>query len=87
LRWRHLGHQKASAKVSNPASTTPDTGAFDAFDVFADWKINDQLSLGGGLTNLLDRDPPVVGGVAGSTDANTYDTLGRSYYISLKVAL
>jgi outer membrane receptor protein involved in Fe transport len=87
LRWRHLNHQKASAKVSNPASTTPDTGAFDAFDVFADWKITDQLKLSGGLTNLFDRDPPVVGGVAGSTDANTYDTLGRSFYISLMVAL
>lgn len=87
LRWRHLSHTKAVSKVTNPASTTPDTGAFDVFDFFADWKINDQLKLSGGLINLFDRDPPVVNGVAGNTEASTYDTLGRSFYVSLKVAL
>lgn len=87
LRWRHISHAKASAKVSNPASTTPDTGAFDVFDFYADWKVNDQLKFSGGLINLFDRDPPVVGGVAGSTDANTYDTLGRTFYVQLKASL
>lgn len=86
FRWRHISHLKASAKVSNPASTTPDTPSFDAVDFFVDWKINDTLKLSGGLTNLLDSDPPVVGGVAGSTDANLYDTLGRSFYIRLKAS-
>jgi len=85
--WRHLSHLKSVDKVSNPSSTTPDTGSFDAIDFFANWKINDQLTFSGGLTNLFDRDPPVVDGVAGNTEASTYDTLGRSFYVRLKASL
>lgn len=33
-----------------------------------------------GIDNLLDRNPPVVGGVPGTTDSANYDVNGRRYF-------
>lgn len=87
LRWRHLSSMQSVDTVSNPASTTPSTAGSDLFDVFANWKISEHFALNAGISNLFDRDPPVVDGVAGSTEASTYDVLGRTFYVSLKASL
>ncbi|MBZ9612807.1 TonB-dependent receptor domain-containing protein [Rheinheimera maricola] len=53
------------------------TGAFD---------INDHVSLLVGVNNVLDREPPIVGGSLGSngnTVAGFYDTLGRYIHASV----
>ncbi len=87
LRWRHIGQLHSADRANNPSSTTPDTDAFDVFDLFANWKITDSLGLRGGINNIFDRDPPIVDGTAGNTEAGTYDILGRVFYASFKVKL
>lgn len=87
LRWRHLSQMHSVDKVSDPGATTPDTSAFDVFDLSAGWNITEAFSVRGGINNILDRDPPVVDGVAGSTESSTYDILGRVFYVSLKAKL
>lgn len=66
--------------------------AYDYFDLNAQFDIDRRFVLTLGVQNLLDKEPPVVGGEAGSTTANsgstfpsTYDPLGRSYTASVRV--
>ncbi len=87
LRWRYIGHLRALAKVSNPASTTPDTSSNSIIDLFGDVRFGKNVSLGAGINNLLDRDPPVVNGAIGTTEASTYDILGRTFFVSARLTL
>ena len=58
----------------------------DYLDLSAIWEINDKFTLRGGATNVLDKDPPMVGTeISGTGSANTYptfDTLGRQIFLS-----
>ena len=83
LRWRYIGAQQHSSKVTNPASTTPGVDAYHYFDAFGDWSLNDTVTLRAGINNLLDKEPPQVGGTPGATHASTYDIFGRQYFVGL----
>lgn len=68
--------------------------AYHYFDLSAQFDIAKQFQLTFTVNNLLDKDPPVVGGQAGSTAANsgntfpsTYDPIGRSYAVGLRIKL
>jgi len=87
VRWRFIGRMRSLAKVSNPNSTTPDTASNSLFDMFANWNVNDHISVNGGINNLFDRDPPIMGGVPGTTEPSTYDILGRTFYLGARVRL
>lgn len=87
LRWRYLGSMQHSSKVTNPNSTTPGVDAYNYFDLFGDWKLNDVVSFKAGVNNLLDKDPPQVGGTAGVTNGSTYDIYGRQYFVGFTVKL
>jgi outer membrane receptor protein involved in Fe transport len=84
MRWRYIGALRSLDTVSDPASTTPGTGAYHLVDLFGNWRINEQLSISGGINNLLNRDPPIVDGVIGNTEASTYDVLGRAFYVAVR---
>ena len=68
-------------RPTSPAAGVPD---YNIFDLTGRVKINDMLTVRGGVTNLFDKKPPVVGGTPGLTQGGTYDILGRSYYVGLK---
>jgi outer membrane receptor protein involved in Fe transport len=64
------------------------------FAAFAGFQINDRMELRGGIDNLLDEEPriiganPVGGGATnngGVTNAQYYDILGRRAYVGLKM--
>lgn len=65
-------------------------GAKSYFALSAVWNITEQLELRGGVDNVLDSEPPIIGvdraGV--SADNNTfpglYDALGRRYFLGLR---
>lgn len=66
--------------------------ARDYFDLTLQFDVTKRFQLTLGVQNLLDKDPPVVGGQAGSTTANsgntfpsTYDPIGRAYSASVRV--
>jgi outer membrane receptor protein involved in Fe transport len=87
LRWHYIGAMRSLDTVSNPTSTTPGTSAYHLLDLFGTWKIDDRISLHGGVNNLLNRDPPVVDGAIGNTEASTYDVLGRAFFIAVRANL
>ena len=72
------------------------TDDYNVFDVFASYTFNERFQLRAGIDNLLTTDPAIVGAVragpttladsnSASTLAGYYDTLGRRYYVGLKM--
>jgi iron complex outermembrane recepter protein len=66
--------------------------AYDYFDLSLRFSVGDHLELFATASNLLDKQPPVVGtgvGVtsfnSGNTFPSTYDALGRAYAITAKI--
>lgn len=84
FRWNYIGAMRSLDTVSNPSATTPGTGAYSLLDLFATWRISDKYSLHGGINNVMDRDPPIVDGAIGNTEASTYAVLGRTFYIAAR---
>jgi outer membrane receptor protein involved in Fe transport len=82
FRWRHLN---AMRDVSSVISTVVAAGvpAYDVFDVTGRIAVNERFSLRLGVTNIGDRQPPVVQGTAGFTLPGTYDIIGRSFYVGV----
>jgi outer membrane receptor protein involved in Fe transport len=83
FRWRHLPEMNDVTSVTRPASPAAGVPAYDVVDLNLGWKLSETLALRGGVTNLFDEDPPIVGGTLGQTQPGTYDIIGRSYYVSL----
>jgi iron complex outermembrane recepter protein len=55
------------------------------FDLSFTWAVVDNIQLYGGLDNLFDKNPPVVGSASPSanTFAATYDVLGREVFLGV----
>jgi iron complex outermembrane receptor protein len=79
--WRLLGSARDSSTVSNPSSTVVGVPNYSLFDLSLVYDLSSKLQLSAGVENLADKQPPVVGGIPGATDANSYDTVGRSFYV------
>lgn len=82
VRWRHIDGMTDASRVTNPASTVAGTPAYDYVDLSLRIDPTPRFGLRLGVNNLADREPPVVSGVLGTTDAGTYDVLGRTFYLS-----
>lgn len=87
LRWRYLDGMRHASRVTNPASTTPDVPAYHYFDLYGSWRVNDRVLFNGGVNNLVDKAPPLVGTTLGSTQSSTYDIYGRQFYLGVTVKL
>ncbi len=91
LRWRHLPEVDDVSIVTNPNSTIRPVDAHDEVDLFGRWRLSETVELRGGVDNVFDADPEIVGanppgGIGAITNArgitNTnYDTLGRRYFV------
>ena len=96
LTWIHLPSVRHENKARDPSLTVLDTESYDRFNLFADYQVNDRISLRAGIDNLFDEDPPIVGSDpfhptnpnrnAFSTNPQFYDILGRSAYVGLTMA-
>lgn len=84
VRWRHFGSFRDISVVTNPASTIPGTRATDYFDLIGRIRATDDFEFRAGITNLTNRQPQVVGGVAGVTNLGIYDPIGRAFYIGAR---
>jgi outer membrane receptor protein involved in Fe transport len=85
LRWRWIASMDDQSILTNPNTTTPGVDSYSKFDLIGRYQLKDNLSVRAGITNLLDEDARVVAGVPGITDTQTYDLLGRSYYVGASV--
>lgn len=100
LLWRHLNSVKYEPLLpalfnGTVTGTGPLVGksfnfnkisAFDYFDLTTRYHVSDNIDLTVSAFNLFDKKPPIVGGQAGTTTANSgntfpsvYDVIGRRY--------
>ncbi|MEO6552657.1 MAG: TonB-dependent receptor [Croceibacterium sp.] len=83
-RWRYIGAMVNSDKVANPASIKAGVPAYNYFDLNAHYTFDERYTLGAGVTNIGDKDPPFIDGAFLTTDAAAYDVIGRRWFVSLK---
>jgi outer membrane receptor protein involved in Fe transport len=94
--WRHISQVKLDTSSSNPLLTgaVPATdavlGSREYIDLTASYMVRKGLSLRLGVNNVLDKDPPIIGGsdfgsifVNGNTYPQVYDTLGRYLFLNV----
>lgn len=84
LVWRHISGMIHADQLSNPASTTPAIKAYNYLDLHAQFEIAERFKLGLGVTNLTDKVPPFISASPLTTDAATYDVIGRTFFASIK---
>lgn len=93
LRWNYLPEIKDASQI-RPGSALLGTSSYSLFHAFAGVQINDRLELRGGIDNLLDEEPRIIGANpsgpqannnGGVTNAQYYDILGRRAYVGLKM--
>lgn len=90
LRWRHLPEIRSASAVNDQPTIFLPMEAWNNFDVFAGYTINDKYQLRGGIDNLFDEDPSILNATAtdsniGSTLPGFYDVLGRRMYVGVKM--
>lgn len=87
---RYIGDATDGSCVGVQAAcenTTRNVPATFYTDLNARWRINDTLELRGGIINATNQDPrffTFASSSQGSTDASTYDLLGRRWFLALK---
>ncbi|TNE62244.1 MAG: TonB-dependent receptor [Alphaproteobacteria bacterium] len=100
--WRHISSEDYEFAEDDPLySGDVDNGlgnhdfnhigAYDYFDLSIRYRLFENVTLTGTVTNLFDKGAPIVSGDAGTTAFNsgntypsTYDAVGRRYGLSLK---
>ncbi len=70
----------------NAATGVIGTASHTEFDVFGRWQVNDTFELRGGVDNVADEQPEIVGATpfnnaVGSTNPGNYDVLGRRFFV------
>jgi outer membrane receptor protein involved in Fe transport len=86
VKWRYIGRMGNANNVGT-TSTLPPVKAVSYFDLDGLWRVNEKVELRVGVVNVADRHPPtVLASPIGqyTTDLNTYDLIGRRYYVSVK---
>lgn len=84
LRQRYFGSMRDGTSVTRPASPAPGVPSYASYDLNASYQVNDNVTLRGGITNLADKQPLVVGGTLGNTNAGIYDIIGRSFFLAIR---
>jgi outer membrane receptor protein involved in Fe transport len=93
IRHRFLPSVNSADYATNKATKVQGAGAYGNLDAFGSFTINDKIMLRGGVDNVTNRDPAIVGrnpgttNASGSTLTNYYDVLGRRYYMSVQLTL
>jgi outer membrane receptor for ferrienterochelin and colicin len=88
LRGRYL---PAIDPSLNAQPDTEGTGSHTEFSLFGRYEVTDALELRAGIDNLFNARPEVVGATPFNSNSGTtnqvYDTLGRSYYLGLRLRM
>jgi outer membrane receptor protein involved in Fe transport len=96
LQWRHYPSIKDDDAARSPNTRLLPVDSYNVFNLFSRFQINEKMEFRGGIDNLLDEEPPVVGadpGTAtlpidrnlGDTDSGFYDVLGRRMYVGIQM--
>jgi iron complex outermembrane receptor protein len=91
LTWRWIDSMENAAPLSSaifgypdPELGIPTVPSYNFFDLGLGYRFNDHWRARLGVTNLLDKDPPLYADQANqnNTDTSLYDIFGRSFYLS-----
>jgi outer membrane receptor protein involved in Fe transport len=91
LRHRFLPEIESVNYATNKATTTEGADSYQMIDAFGSFTLTDKITLRGGIDNLFDFDPEIVGRTPGTTaakgitNAGFYDPLGRRYYLAVEM--
>ncbi|MGO2129329.1 MAG: TonB-dependent receptor domain-containing protein [Pseudoalteromonas prydzensis] len=93
LQWRHIdGVEMEESQAEKSFEAFRSIESYDYFDLFASYYATENIVVNFGIDNIFEKEPPVVGGEAGSTRANSgntfpsnYDVLGRKFKMGIKV--
>jgi iron complex outermembrane recepter protein len=82
LLWRHIGSSDDDEGLGFTVAV-PELDAVNYFDVSGSWAVNDTLTLTGGIDNLMDEEPPILGDnqEQANTWPATYDVFGRTVFV------
>jgi outer membrane receptor protein involved in Fe transport len=92
--WRYFDSVDIDSSSSNPqlagefAPPDASLGSRNYFDLVAQWNINKNFTVRGGVNNVFDKDPPITstGNLPyynGNTFPQTYDALGRNFFLNV----
>jgi len=76
LRWRY------TSAVDDLTGNNVDIDSYSLFDMSASYKLSDELTLKGTVSNLADKNPPEYGG-EDLTRSGSYDVIGRFFSIGV----
>ncbi len=87
--WRHIA--SVDADPGHAGGTLDDPlAARDYFDLAATWRLSDRWEFRGGVNNVFDKDPPLIGSgnlaalyLNGNTAPLVYDALGRFIFFGV----
>ena len=87
--WRHIA--SVDADPGHAGGTIDDPlGARDYLDLAATWRMSDRWEFRGGINNVFDKDPPLIGSgnlattfLNGNTAPQVYDALGRFIFFGV----
>ncbi|WP_286830322.1 MULTISPECIES: TonB-dependent receptor [Kordiimonas] len=105
LNWRHISSNQYEflGDPNDPTftgvpegltkeSTFGETPAYNLFDMSVRYRVLENVTLTGTVSNLFDKEPPLTGSFIGSTGFNsgntypsTFDTLGRRFSIQARI--
>lgn len=85
LRWKYIDAMQDRSLLTNPNSTTPGVSSYNKFDLVGRYSLSDSMVARAGISNVFDKDPLVIAGAAGITDTESYDIVGRSFFVGLSI--
>ncbi|WP_372767843.1 TonB-dependent receptor [Pseudoalteromonas sp.] len=87
-KWRFYGAVDYDGTADTKLAEEGGVDAYNFFDVSGSYSINEHVTVIGGMNNIFDEEPPMVGNSL-STNANTisgfYDSLGRFIHLSVNM--
>lgn len=83
----HLNWSLISKVTSNPFYVVDTIDAYSLFSLNAIWDTSETVRIRGGIRNLFDKSPPILGWnqEQANTIPGTYDPFGRAFYIGTRV--
>ena len=81
LLWRHVGSVDDDGGLGFTLAVN-EIDPTNYFDLSGSWDVNDNVTLTGGIDNLLDEEPPILGDnqEQANTWPATYDVFGRTFF-------
>lgn len=69
-----------------PVLAVPEVGAVWYHDIAGQFRVGEGMVFTAGVNNVFDRQPPILPDtISANTDASTYDTIGRYFFVNASV--